>query len=83
LLAQLPNPQCCSILLSTKADMRLPCRCGFFFGAFSVVATIWCYFRLPETKGRTFEELDHMFEAGIPARKFSEYKISEGREITV
>jgi hypothetical protein len=37
-------------------------KTGFIFFGFSVVASIWTYFCLPETKGRTFEELDHMFE---------------------
>ena len=29
------------------------------------------YFYMPETKGRTPAEIDEMFEAGIPARKFA------------
>ena len=32
--------------------------------------TIITYFCLPETKGRSPAELDIMFEAGLPARKF-------------
>ncbi|OAP64575.1 hypothetical protein AYL99_00547 [Fonsecaea erecta] len=55
-------------------------KTGFFFGGLSTIATIWCFFRLPETKGRTYEELDIMFEAGIPARKFKDFQISEARE---
>lgn len=31
------------------------------------------YFCLPETKGRSAAELDEMFEAKIPARKFKDY----------
>lgn len=58
-------------------------KTGFFFGGFSALATVWCYFRLPETKGRTYEELDIMFEAGIPARKFKDYRISEAQEVVV
>jgi len=49
-------------------------KCGFFFGGLSAIAAVWCYFRLPETKGRTYEELDYMFEAGVPMRKFKDYK---------
>lgn len=48
-------------------------KTGFFFGGLSILATIWCFFRLPETKNRTFEELDHMFEEGVPPRKFKGY----------
>jgi MFS transporter, SP family, general alpha glucoside:H+ symporter len=56
-------------------------KTGFFFAAFSTVATVWCYFRLPETGGRTYEELDAMFEARVPARKFKDYNIAEGRAV--
>ena len=31
---------------------------------------IWTYFRLPEPKGRTYGELDILFERKINARKF-------------
>ena len=48
-------------------------KTGFIFGGFSVIACTWTYFCLPETKGRTFEQLDHMFEQKISARKFAEY----------
>jgi hypothetical protein len=34
------------------------------------VGTIGMFFCLPETKGRAAAELDEMFEAKIPARKF-------------
>ena len=32
---------------------------------------IWTYFRLPETKGRTYTELDILFELGISARSLT------------
>lgn len=31
----------------------------------------WAFFRLPEPKGRTYEELDILFANGVSARKFS------------
>ena len=31
------------------------------------------YFYLPEIKNRTLEEIDEMFEARLPARKFRKY----------
>jgi len=36
---------------------------------------IWCYFRVPEMKGRTYEELDLMFARGVRTREFGDYKI--------
>jgi SP family general alpha glucoside:H+ symporter-like MFS transporter len=35
------------------------------------------YFRLPEPKGRTFGELDIMFEDRVPARKFATTEVDE------
>jgi hypothetical protein len=31
--------------------------------------------RIPESRGRTFEELDILFERKVPARKFREYNL--------
>lgn len=33
---------------------------------------VYCYWRLPETKGLTYHELDILFEKGASARKFAE-----------
>jgi SP family general alpha glucoside:H+ symporter-like MFS transporter len=35
------------------------------------------YFRLPEPKGRTFGELDILFEDRVPARKFATTQVDE------
>lgn len=32
---------------------------------------VYTYFRIPEPRGRTFAELDVLFERGISARKFA------------
>lgn len=37
------------------------------------MAAAWVWFYLPETKGRKLEEIDEMFEAKLPARKFRHY----------
>ncbi|OCK82274.1 general substrate transporter [Lepidopterella palustris CBS 459.81] len=50
-------------------------KLGFFFGSLAALSLVWSYFRVPETIGRTFEELDIMFERGVPTRKFGGYKI--------
>jgi hypothetical protein len=49
-------------------------KLGFFFGGLAVLCFVWSYFRVPETKGRTYEELDIMFERGVRTRQFKEYK---------
>ncbi|KAB5549464.1 general substrate transporter [Coniochaeta sp. 2T2.1] len=55
-------------------------KTAFFWGALSFLTTVWGFFRLPETKDRTYYELDVMFQKKIPARKFSAYKI-DGDEV--
>ncbi|KAK4548760.1 hypothetical protein LTR36_008533 [Oleoguttula mirabilis] len=45
-------------------------KAGFFWSGTSFLCLIWAYFRLPEPKGRTYAELDVLFEQEIPARKF-------------
>ncbi|KJK60842.1 MFS transporter sugar porter SP family protein [Aspergillus parasiticus SU-1] len=50
-------------------------KTGLFWFAFAFLTIFWDYFRLPETKGRTFEELDIMFAAGVPTRKLGKYHV--------
>ncbi|GME65710.1 putative maltose permease [Neofusicoccum parvum] len=45
-------------------------KAAFPAAGFSLMLLFWAWFRLPETKGRTFEELDVMFEQKISARIF-------------
>ncbi|KAL6246847.1 hypothetical protein RBB50_006154 [Rhinocladiella similis] len=56
-----------------QANMRG--KCGFFFGGISFICLIWAYYRIPETKGRTFEELDIMFELEVPTKEFKNYVV--------
>lgn len=53
-------------------------KTAFFWGTLSLLTTIWAWFRLPETKDRTFEELDILFDKGVSARQFSKYQFGEG-----
>jgi SP family general alpha glucoside:H+ symporter-like MFS transporter len=52
-------------------------KTAFFWGTLSLITTIWAWFRLPETKDRTFEELDILFLKGIKARKFGGEKMED------
>jgi hypothetical protein len=49
-------------------------RYGFIWAPSCAIAATWVFFFLPEVKNRTLEEIDEMFEAKLPARKFSSYK---------
>ncbi|KAI1460990.1 sugar transporter [Annulohypoxylon moriforme] len=46
-------------------------KTGFFWGGTAFCVFVWSYFRLPEVKGRTYEELDILFMNEVPARKFA------------
>ncbi|CAK7206137.1 hypothetical protein SEUCBS139899_008921 [Sporothrix eucalyptigena] len=46
-------------------------KAGFFWGGMCFLSALWTFFRLPEPRGRTFSELDYLFERGVSARKFS------------
>lgn len=46
-------------------------KTAFFWGSTAFFMFIWAYFRLPEAKGRTYEELDLLFQQKVPARKFA------------
>ncbi|KAM3068643.1 hypothetical protein ACMFMG_011166 [Clarireedia jacksonii] len=48
-------------------------KMGWIFFATSVIAWAVVFFELPETKDRTYEELNEMFAQGVNARKFKEY----------
>jgi Na+/melibiose symporter-like transporter len=50
-------------------------KAGFLFGAVSALCLVWCYFRLPESRNRTYEELDILFQRRIPARQFKNFDL--------
>ncbi|MCJ1305333.1 hypothetical protein MMC08_008147 [Hypocenomyce scalaris] len=55
---------------------------GWVFGAVGILATLYAYFFVPETKNRSLEELDELFAARIPARKFKSTETSgAGRRV--
>ena len=55
---------------------RLGGSVTFIYGGFSVVALIWVFLMVPETRGRSLEELDDMFQAQVPTRQFKKYECS-------
>lgn len=42
---------------------------GFIFGGLGVVATVLCFFYIPELKGKTYQEIDELFVRQVPPRK--------------
>ncbi|PYH96660.1 general substrate transporter [Aspergillus ellipticus CBS 707.79] len=55
----------------------LSARVGFIYGCLMAAAAVWVFFFLPETSGRTLEEIQVLFQRHVPARKFKTYEISD------
>ncbi|KAL7915558.1 putative MFS alpha-glucoside transporter [Trichoderma velutinum] len=52
-------------------------KAGLFYAGTNLLCNIWCWFRLPETKDRTFGEIDLLFDNHVPARKFKYTKVNQ------
>lgn len=54
-------------------------KTGLFWAGFCFLCCVWCYFRLPETGGRTYNELTILFENKVSARKFATTQVDAFR----
>ncbi|KAK4935331.1 hypothetical protein LTR10_023593 [Elasticomyces elasticus] len=52
-------------------------KTGFLFAGLGTLTVIWAFFYLPESKNRTFEELDVLFTRKVSARKFASTNLSD------
>ncbi|KAH6670278.1 general substrate transporter [Plectosphaerella plurivora] len=52
---------------------NLKAKIGFIFGAFMLIFAVLAYFFVPETRMRSYEELDELFRKGVSAREFRKY----------
>ncbi|CAG9945873.1 unnamed protein product [Clonostachys rosea f. rosea IK726] len=50
-------------------EANLKGKVGFIFGGLCTLATVWSFFFVPELKGKSYYEIDRMFESKIPPRK--------------
>lgn len=66
--------------LINPTEANLKGKTAFVWMGVAFVTLIWCIFRLPETKDLTYEELDILFEKGVPAWKFKSTHIDLIRE---
>lgn len=79
--------QICAIALAVgvpflinQDQANLGGKIGFIFAGIGGLCALFCFLCLPETKGRTFEELDHMFNIKLHSRKFKNFKIEHSKE---
>ncbi|CAN6674671.1 general alpha-glucoside permease [Trichomonascus vanleenenianus] len=71
IVAAVVNPY---LLNPTAANLKG--KAALVWAAVCLPTLIWAFFRIPETKYRTFEEIDLMFHRNVPARKFKSYHIN-------
>lgn len=53
---------------------------AFFAAGTAAIVCIWVFFRLPEMRGRSYRELDILFERRVSARKFATTKVEAWEE---
>lgn len=59
---------------------NLKAKIGFVFGAIMMIFVVLGFFFVPETRMRSYEELDELFMNKVPAREFRKYKtVAESR----
>ncbi|KAH3484990.1 hypothetical protein KXW24_007993, partial [Aspergillus fumigatus] len=63
-------------ILINSEKANLGGKIAFVFFAPSVPMCFYLFFCLPETRGRSFAELEEMFQARVPSRKFKSYQTS-------
>jgi len=56
-------------------EANLKGKIGFIFAGTTALSIIWVFFRVPETAGRSVNDLDRLFAAKVPARQFKKYRL--------
>ncbi|KAJ5168851.1 uncharacterized protein N7482_004445 [Penicillium canariense] len=72
LLAWLVN--FCTPYFINPEHLNWGARYGYIWAASNLACVVFFYFFMPEMKGRSLEELDEIFVARVPARKFDSYQ---------
>ncbi|CAH6723824.1 maltose permease Mal31p [[Candida] jaroonii] len=69
--------------LLNPGEADLKGKTAFFWFGTAFPTLIWSYFRLPESKDRTYEELDILFDRKISARKFASTELDYVPEVDI
>ncbi|EPE09807.1 maltose permease [Ophiostoma piceae UAMH 11346] len=57
-------------------------KIAFIFSGMMLLVIVFIYYMIPETKGRTYAEVDYLWKSGIPIRKWAKTQVvlvSDGR----
>ena len=68
IIVQQLNPR---MLNSSSDAWNWGARTGMFYFGLCVIWAFWIWFFLPETKNRSFAEIDYLFQKKVSARKFT------------
>ncbi|KAF2995743.1 hypothetical protein E8E14_001509 [Neopestalotiopsis sp. 37M] len=60
-----------------RNDWNWGAKGGFFWAGIDLLFLAWTWFRLPESQGLTYAELDLLFDHKVPARQFSPERADE------
>ncbi len=55
-------------------------KVGFLYGSLCMAMNVAAYFWVPEMKGRSLEEIDALFAAGVPLRQFRSAVLHDSEE---
>ncbi|KAJ3544731.1 hypothetical protein NM208_g2900 [Fusarium decemcellulare] len=61
--------------LINPTEANLKGKAALVWFGIGVLTLLWAVFRLPETKGKTYEELDVLFEKKVPAWRFASTRL--------
>ncbi len=61
-------------LMISNQGLGWGAKIGIFYGSWTILYIVLLYCVFPEAKGRTYQELDELFEKGVPARHFATTK---------
>jgi SP family general alpha glucoside:H+ symporter-like MFS transporter len=56
-------------------------KTSLLFGSCAAIVGILVFFVVPETKGRTYEQLDHLFVSKVPTRRFKSYQFEDDQSV--
>jgi SP family sugar:H+ symporter-like MFS transporter len=63
----------CSPYFLNPTALNWGAKYGYIWGGSNLLLALWVFFFVPETKGRSLEQLDELFGKRVPTWKFSSY----------
>ncbi|KAI0146429.1 general substrate transporter [Pestalotiopsis sp. NC0098] len=64
-----------------RNDWNWGAKGGFFWAGIDLLFLVWTWFRLPESQGLSYAELDLLFEHKVPTRQFSQERADALRPV--